>query len=338
MRAEEAIGMRAAHDISVVTAEAKGTLVNRGDVVRDSDVRALRQAGHDFVAVLDPRGKPTDAVWEDEAVVKLAKAIEGGGCEVKYVGEGKAFLLAEGSGSLRVDVDRVRRANLDTDFRLITRRVDTWVHKGDLVGIVDLIPLYVTKQEMERALKIVGSKRTVKVAESLGLSAGLVITGSEVYEGRIKDLAEDIVRAKLEAYGCRLTDKVIVPDDEVTISKEVSKMTSSHDLVVVTGGMSVDPTDVTPKAILAAGARLVMHGLPIKPTTMSLLAYLNGKPVIGLSSGIIHFAGENVLDVLLPRICTGGSWSREELAALGNGGIMRIFLGDVAKRGVGHRG
>lgn len=338
VKLEEAIGKRAAHDVSVVTADVKGTLVKRGDVIKDTDVSALKEAGHDFVAVLDSQGKPTDVTWEDDAVIELAKAVAGDDCGVEYMGEGKAFLFAGRSGALKIDGECLRRVNLDTGFRLMTRKEDSWVNKWDVVGIVDLIPLHVTKQDMERALKVAGPGWAVKVVGSRGLSAGLVVTCTEVYEGRIEDLAADKVKAKLETYGCKLTDKVIAPDDEAITSRAVSDMTSSYDLVVVTGGMTVDPTDVTPRVILATGAKLVMYGFPIKPTTMSLLAYLDGKPVIGLSSGIIHFADENVLDVLLPRICSGGSWSKEELAALGNGGIMRSFLNDVAKRGTGQHG
>ena len=338
VKVEEAIGKRAAHDLSAVTTGAKGTLIKRGDVIKNSDVNALKEAGHDFIAVVDPQGTEMDVIWEDEAVVDLASAVADDSCKVTYAGEGKAFVFAERCGALGIDDERVRRVNRSTDFRLITRRGGSWVNRGDLVCVVDLIPLHISKQDMEEAMKAAGLERAVRVIESLGLSAGLVVTGTEVYEGRIKDLAEDRVRAKLEMYGCKLTDKVIAPDDESIISRAVSEMSSSHDLVVVTGGMSVDPTDVTPRAILATGAKLVMYGFPIKPTTMSLLAYLNGKPVIGLSSGIIHFADENVLDVLLPRICSGGSWSKEELANLGNGGIMKSFLDDVAKRGTGHHG
>jgi hypothetical protein len=336
VKVEGAVGRRAAHDVSVVTAEAKGVMIKRGDVIKSSDVNAFKEAGHDFIAVLDPEEQLIDVVWEDEAVVELAKAVAGDGCEVKYTGEGKAFLFAEREGALRINEESLKRINLATDFRLTTRREDSWVCKGDVVTIVDLIPLHLTRKDLQKA--VAGSERTVKVAQSHGLTAGLIITGTEVYEGRIKDLAEERVRVKLETYGCRLTDKVIVPDDEATISRAVSDMVSSHDLVVVTGGMSVDPTDITPRAILATGAKLVMYGLPVKPTTMSLLAYLNGKPVIGVSSGIIYFASENALDVLLPRICTGESWSNEELAALGNGGIMESFLDDLAKRGITHHG
>jgi hypothetical protein len=334
VKVEGAIGERAAHDVSVMTAETKGTMIKRGELIKASDVSAFKKAGHDFIAVLDAREKPIDVIWEDEAVIELADAIAGEGCEVKYTGEGKAFLFAERSGALKINGEGLKRINLDTDFRVMTRRGGSWVYKGDLVGIVDLIPLHITRPDMQKA--VAGSEGTVKVAEPLRLSAGLVITGTEIYEGRIEDLAEDKVRAKLEMYECKLVDKVIVPDDEVTISRAVSDMASSHDLVVVTGGMSVDPTDVTPRAVLATGAKLVMYGFPMKPTTMSLFAYLNGKPVIGLSAGIIHFAAENVLDVLLPRICVGGSWSNEELAALGNGGIMRSFLDDVGKKGINH--
>ena len=337
VKVEEAVGKKAANDVSVVTVDTKGALLRRGDVIRDSDVNALKKAGHDLVAVLDQQEEMADVVWEDEAVVQLARAIAGDGCEVKYMGEGKAFLLAERNGTLKIDEGCLGRVNLHTDFRVMTRQKDSWVEKSDVVGIVDLVPVHITRQDMERALKLTKSGKTVEVMEALGLSAGLVVTGTEVYEGRIKDLAADGVKAKLEGYGCKLAAKVIVPDDEATISRAVVDMALSNDLVLVTGGMSVDPTDATPRAILATGARLVMYGFPIKPTTMSLLAYLDGKPVIGLSSGIIYFADENVLDVLLPRICSGGSWTREELASLGSGGIMKSFLDDIAKRKSDHQ-
>ncbi|MGC8970149.1 MAG: molybdopterin-binding protein [Conexivisphaera sp.] len=331
LRAEDAVGRRAAHDITAVSAAAKGPIVRRGEVITESHLRALKEAGHDYVAVIEPGSGPADVVWEDEAVVGLARAVAGEGVEVRYAGEGKAFIHAARAGYLSIDPGLMESVNSSTDFRIMSRRRGSWVSAGDLVAIVELIPLYVPRADFSRALGI--ARGSVSVKPSLGLRAWLVVTGTEVYEGRVRDLAEGAVRPKLELYGCSLAGKVIVPDDERAISAAVSEAASRNDLVIVTGGMSVDPTDVTPRAILATGARLVIYGFPVKPTTMSMLAYLNGKPVIGVSSGIVHFSRENVLDILLPRICTGGSWSREELASLGDGGIMESFIAEVGRRG-----
>lgn len=331
VRVEDAVGMRAAHDVTAVTASSKGPVLRRGDVITESHVEALRRAGHDHIAVLEPGGAGADVVWEDEAVMEIARAISGEGVEARYAGEGKAFIHASRAGYLSVDGGLLAAINAGTDFRVMSRRGGSWVGAGDLVAIVELVPLYVSRADMERARGMV--RASVSVRPSLGLRAWLVVTGTEVYEGRVEDLAERPLRSKLERYGCSLAGKTVVPDDERAISSAIAGAASGNDLVVVTGGMSVDPTDVTPRAILATGARLVLYGFPVKPTTMSMLAYLDGKPIIGVSSGIIYFSEENVLDVLLPRICTGGRWSREELASLGDGGIMASFLSKLPGAG-----
>ncbi len=330
VRAEDAVGRRAAHDITTVSASAKGPIVRRGEVITERHLAALKEAGHDYVAVLDPEGAVEGVVWEDEAVTELARAAAGEGTEVRYAGEGKAFIHASRAGYLAVDPGLLSGINSTTDFRVISRRSGSWVKPGELLAVVELIPLYVQRSEVERAKDSLRS--SISVRAPLGLGAWLVVTGTEIYEGRVRDLAEGAVSPKLEQYGCRLLGKTVVPDDERAISSAILEAASKSDLVVVTGGMSVDPTDVTPRAVLSTGARLVMYGFPVKPTTMSLLAYLGDKPVIGVSSGVVHFSRENVLDVLLPRICTGGRWSREELASLGDGGLMRSYLEEVQAR------
>ncbi|MDP7981665.1 MAG: molybdopterin-binding protein [Conexivisphaera sp.] len=327
VKAEDAVGRRAAHDITAVSASAKGPIVRRGEVITERHVAALRGAGHDYIAVLEPGSDAGDIVWEDAAVMDLARAMAGEGVEVRYAGEGKAFIHASRKGYLSIDPGLLVDVNSTTDFRAMSRRSGSWVNPGDLLAIVELMPLYVPRAEVERVRNSIHG--SVSVRAPLGLGAWLVVTGTEIYEGRVKDLAEGAVGPKLELYGCRLLGKTVVPDDERTISSAISDAASRSDLVIVTGGMSVDPTDVTPRAVLSTGANLVIYGFPIKPTTMGLLAYLGNKPVIGMSSGVVHFYRENALDVLLPRICTGGRWTREELASLGDGGIMESFLAEV---------
>jgi molybdopterin biosynthesis enzyme len=332
VRAEDAVGRRAAHDVTAVSASAKGPIVRRGELIEESHLKALKDAGHDYIAVLEPEGGAVDVVWEDAAVMELAGAIAGEGCEVRYAGEGKGFIYASRPGYFASNPGAIAELNSATDFRVMSRRSGSWVAAGDLIAIVELVPLYVSRDDVSRAVSLV--RAPIGVRPPADLRAWLVVTGTEIYEGRTEDLAEGAVRPKLEFYGCGLAGKTVVPDDERAIADAVADAASRSDVVVVTGGMSVDPTDVTPRAILDTGARLVIYGFPVKPTTMSMLAYLGEKPVIGVSSGIVHFSRENVLDVLLPRICTGGRWSREELTSMGDGGIMGSFLEEVEGRRV----
>ena len=162
-------------------------------------------------------------------------------------------------------------------------------------------------------------------------SVGVVVAGTEVYEGLVEDKASDKVEEKVRKYGGYVAEKTIVPDDEAKIREAIFNFIRKYDLVIVTGGMSVDPTDKTPKAIASTGAKIVAYGIPVKPTTMSLIAYYGEKPIIGVSSGIIFFKEENVLDILLPKIMANEKWTREEIASLGHGGIMPTFLKKFGK-------
>lgn len=329
---EEAVGLRIAHDITMVTESTKGPILRKGEIVRGDHVEVLKRAGHYLVAVIVEEGKGSEVVWEDEAVLKLAEKACRKGCSVRLMGEGKAYIVASRDGLLKIDHRRLLELNSSGDFLLITRKDGSWVHADDVIAVAELIPLYVNRGRMAEVLEGI-TEPLMEVKEALGLVAGLVVTGTEVYEGRVQDLAGPKVKRKLEAYGCKLGGKTVVPDDEERIAEGVRKAAAEHDLVIVTGGMSVDPSDVTPKAIAAAGADVLIYGIPVKPTTMSLLAYIDGKPVIGVSSGIIFFGRENVLDVLLPVICVGDGWAKEDIVGLGDGGLMDGFL-EFAERKV----
>jgi molybdenum cofactor synthesis domain-containing protein len=293
-------------------------------VLREEHVDLMKKAGHYYVFVEEE--VPEGVVWEDEATLAVGKAVAGGNVKVEKAGEGSSRLVSVGEGVLVVDDNLLDAVNSRGDFLVITRRSFTKVGKGDVVAVVELVPLYVSRSRIDEIARLVSARPVISVVRPRPLKAGLVVTGTEVYEGRVRDLVGDKVRDKLREYWCELSEKVIVPDDEKRIRDAVVGMASRYDLVVVSGGMSVDPTDLTPKAIVSAGAKLVAYGIPIKPNTMSLLAYLDDKPVIGVPSSIIYYRDYNVLDVLLPRIVAGRKLTKSDLMSLAHGGLSDAYL------------
>jgi len=321
----KAVGKKLLHDITLITEETKGAIFRKGHVIEPKDVELLKKAGHYYVFVEEEFEE--DIVLEDEAVKVFAEYISGPNVYVKNVEEGKAMVFAKCTGLLKVNYEGLLVVNSSGSFVIVSRQGNIGVNENELVAVVDLIPLAIRRNEINDLKdKVRKHLPLIYVKPFKRKKVGLIVTGTEIYEGRVKDLASDKVKEKVEKYGGVLCEAVVVPDNEEYIKSKILEYISKYDIVILTGGMSVDPTDKTPKAIASTGAKIVAYGIPVKPTTMSMIAYLNSKPVIGVSSGIIYFREENVLDILLPKIMADERWTKEDIAKLGYGGIMPIYL------------
>jgi molybdenum cofactor synthesis domain-containing protein len=327
LKAEEAVGKILAYDVSLVTESFKGALLRRGHVITSSDVEVLKKAGHNYVYVYDSLGSAVNDLHEEEAVVELGKYLAGSNVEVSLGDEGKAILKSTVRGLLKINSSCLERVNSTGVFVVVTRRKGVAVDAGSVVGIVDLIPLTVPKDYLSNLLAELGGCRPViEVSPFNKLRVGVVITGTEVFEGLIEDKASPVVKSKVLEYGGLVSEIAIVPDDSTRIKEAITRFLREYDAVIVTGGMSVDPTDLTPKSIAEVADEVVMYGIPIKPNTMSMVAYAQGKPIIGVSSAIIYYSRWNILDVLLPWVMAKERIDRKYLVGLGEGGLTDEFL------------
>ncbi|WP_448577197.1 molybdopterin-binding protein [Thermosphaera sp.] len=323
-KAEDSIGLRVAHDYSAVTPEFKGAILRKGEVIKPEHVELLKQHGHYYVFVEETE---EDWLWEDEAVVELGKAIINENIEVAPKSEGKAFLISRSKGLLRINRSGLVRVNTTGIFLLITLKTGTFVSENSLIGIVDMVPLKISRKEFNNLLEELRSETPiVSVNPAKPKKAGIIVTGNEIVDGLKRDLAGPLIKEKLKSFNCPVVFYAQSGDDEDEIARKILEAVEIADIVVVSGGMSVDPTDKTPIAISKIADKVVFYGIPIKPTTMSMLAYKKDKAILGVSSGIIHFPEYNVLDVILPWVLSDTEPSREYIAELGEGGISNYFL------------
>ena len=152
-------------------------------------------------------------------------------------------------------------------------------------------------------------------------TAGIITTGSEVYKGRIKDTFTPVIVEKLKEYGVEVTYHSLSLDDhEMTTSKINEALKQGVDLVLCTGGMSVDPDDKTPLAIKNTGAKIISYGAPVLPGAMFLLSYKGDVPIVGLP-GCVMYSRRTIFDVVLPRLLAKDLITSDELALLGEGGL-----------------
>jgi len=317
----EAAGMVLPHDMTeIIPGEKKGPTFKKGHVIKDSDIPHLQRMGKNHIYVLELSG---DELHEDEAALAMAQAIAGPGIEYdSQPSEGKVGFRAEAEGLLRVDRRRLLALNLLGEVMLATWHDNTVVKKGDLVAAGRAIPLVVPRQVVDEAVSIASNAGgLIRVLPWKIRRGAVLVTGQEVFEGRIKDAFGPIMKEKLKDYGVDVLSYSLVPDDAGMILEEIKKVLGmGTELILCTGGMSVDPDDVTRKAIEKAGATDIVYGSPVLPGAMFLVSRIGDVPVLGIPACAMYFR-TTVLDLVLPRVLAGERIDRGKIAALGHGGL-----------------
>jgi len=321
VKTEDAPGLKLLHDITAMHDGFKGPLFKRGHVIRKEDIPALLDIGKKtvFTGDLEP-----GMVHEEDCARALAEMTATAGVHFEGPSEGKMLMIADKKGFFRVDRELLRNLNSIEDITITTLPDHSRAEPGMRLASMRIVPLFTRKERIGEAERLCADKPLFKLIPYKALNAGLIITGSEVYEGRIKDRFEPVVRKKLSYFPGRVTGVKICDDDETMIKKAAKDLIDNGaELLIFTGGMSVDPDDLTPTAIRGLGADIISSGLPAQPGNMTLVAYLGEIPIIGLPGAAISLP-TTVFDVLLPQICSGERFTKEELISLGEGGLCRL--------------
>ncbi len=316
-----AVGTILAHDITEIRpGEFKGRVFKKGHLIREEDVCHLQRLGKEHLYVLQVA---EDEIHENDAAFSLATALMGEGVAIKgEPKEGKISIVAERDGLLTIDRDALLAFNMLGEVMAATLHTNTLVKKGQTVAGTRAIPLVVKKAVVDAAVAI-GERagQIIRVREIRKPKVGVVITGNEVYNGKIKDAFAPVITRKMEDIGGELVGVYYAPDNKAFIVDRLRELLKAGaDLLITTGGMSVDPDDVTRFAIQELGATDITYGSAVLPGAMFLIAYLGAVPIIGIPACGMY-AKTTIFDLLLPRILAGDRIGRKEVAALGHGGL-----------------
>ncbi len=319
----EAVGMVLCHDITeVVPGKFKGRAFKKGHVVEPGDVERLLDLGKERLYILTM--KP-GTIHEDEAAVRIARAAGGRGIKISDPVEGRVNMVADSAGLLKVNVEALSRINGIQDVVLGTLHTNQTVKEGQVVAATRIIPL-VTETEIITSVEDVCRKDypIIQIAPFACLKIGIVTTGSEVYVGRIQDGFGPVLRSKFADLGSEILRQVFVSDSPaMTVQAIHDLLAEGARMVVVTGGMSVDPDDQTPHSIREAGGRVVTYGAATFPGAMFMLAYIGEVPVLGLPACVMYHRA-SVFDLVVPRILAGDTLTRADIVALGHGGLCAL--------------
>ena len=315
----EAVGSVLCHDITqIVPGVIKDRAFKKGHIIQEEDIPLLLSLGKENIYVWE---KKEGYVHENDAAQRLTDLTAGEGLTFSEVREGKINFIAALDGLLVINTKLLYEINSLGEIILVTLHNNYPVKKGLKVAGTRVIPLLIEENKIKKAEDLIGDAKIVSIVPYVPMKVGIVTTGSEVYHGRIKDAFGPVIQAKVEEYGCEVIGQSILPDDENQITQAIAQwIEKGAEMVICTGGMSVDPDDVTPSAIQKTGAEIVTYGAPVLPGAMMLVAYKGDIPILGLP-GCVMYSKRTVFDLVLPRILAKQRLSFADIAAYGHGGL-----------------
>ncbi|MBM6859428.1 molybdopterin-binding protein [Clostridium saudiense] len=319
IKVEDAVGCILSHDVTqIIPGKFKGRAFKKGHIIKEEDIQKLLDIGKEHIYVWEPK---EGELHENDAAIRISNLVVGEGvAKSEEIKEGKVDFFADRDGVLRIDKEKLFTINSIGEIIVSTLHNNTPIKKGEKIGATRVIPLIIDEKPILKAEELV-KNRVIWVDEIKPKKCLLITTGNEVYKGRIKDAFLPVIKAKLGYYGSEVIRQVILPDEKERIIEEIQKgLEEKVDMIICTGGMSVDPDDVTPTAIKESGGELVTYGSPVLPGAMFLLAYHNDTPILGVPSCAMY-SKRTVLDLVLPRVLADERLSFEDIANYGHGGL-----------------
>lgn len=324
IKTEDAVGHVLCHDITqIIKGVTKDAVFRKGHIVTEEDIQVLLSVGKENLYVWE---KEEGMLHENDAAEILRQICQGEHMHPSNVKEGKIELIADIDGVLKIEREKLRKVNSLGEIMIASRHGDFPVKKGDKLAGTRVIPLVISEEKMQQAKDVTAGGAIFNILPYKKKKAGIVTTGSEVYYHRIKDTFTPVIEEKLAEYDIEIGGHEICNDDPQMIENAIrSLLADGCNMIVCTGGMSVDPDDRTPYAIRQVTGEIVSYGAPVLPGAMFLLAYYReeGKeviPVLGLP-GCVMYSKRTIFDLVLPRLTVGEILTAEDLNTLGEGGL-----------------
>lgn len=318
---ENSIGTVLCHDLTqIIPGKFKDVRFKKGHIIKKEDIPILLSMGkkHLYVYEID-----NNMLHEDEAAEVLKNLCINEYMKESETKEGKIELKSTIRGYFHVDKEKLKKINMINDI------IVTTIKNGDVdidkkVTAVRVVPLVIDKYKLDMVAKIMDNSSVIKIHPYKIKSCAIITTGSEVYNGIIDDKFTSIVENKLLKYGVVVKNKILCDDNINDISNAIDELKNERlDMIICTGGMSVDADDLTPKAIMSRKVNIVTYGSSMLPGAMFLLGYFeDDTPILGLP-GCVMYASSTVFDVVLPKILAKIKWTKEELAELSYGGLCQ---------------
>lgn len=320
MRTVDAVGQVLCHDITqIIPGKSKGPVFKKGHIITKEDVDILLSVGKENIYIWE---NDENMLHENDAATALFELCRNEHMHGSEPSEGKINLIADVDGLLKIDSSKMLAINSLPEMMIASRHGNFVVKKGDLIAGMRVIPLVIEKEKMEEAKKAAGDGKIFTILPLKKKKAAIITTGSEVFKGRIEDKFTPVLRSKLNEFDCPEIYHETTDDNSKNIETAIKRaLEKGAEIILVSGGMSVDPDDRTPLAIKNASEKVIRYGAPVLPGAMFMLAYAKGNiPIVGLP-GCVMYAKRTIFDLIFPRLLADDEMKSEDFNSLGIGGL-----------------
>lgn len=319
MKTVDAVGSVLCHDVTqIIKGVTKDAVFRKGHIIQEEDIPVLLSIGKENLYVWENQ---EGMLHENDAAEVLREICQGNHMHPSDVKEGKIELIADCDGILKVNVEAMNRVNALGEMMIASRHGNFPIKKGDKIAGTRIIPLVIEEEKMNRAKKVAGEGAVFEILPFRKIKAAIVTTGNEVYTGRIQDTFTPVVKEKLFEYDVEIIGHTQCNDDSDMVTEAIKNwLEQGVQMIICTGGMSVDPDDKTPLSIRNASTEIITYGAPVLPGAMFMLAYHNEVPIMGLP-GCVMYAKRTIFDLVLPRLLAGERLKKEDFHTLGQGGL-----------------
>ena len=317
---EKAVGMKLCHDITqIIPGKFKGPAFRKGHIVQKEDIEKLKKIGKEFLYIWQPE---EGEIHENEASLRMSEAVAGENIELTEAIEGKITLKSLIRGLFKVKSELLYEINSMENITIPCLPNNFKVEKGQGLSGVRIVPLVIQEEKIINIEELCQKKGKVfAVKKYKKLKVGIITTGNEIHKGLIKDVFGPLLRDKFSYFGAEIKGQIYCPDNTEEIKKAISYFSQQEvDLIALSGGMSVDPDDLTPGAIRESGAKVITYGVSVQPGNMFMLAYLGNKTLIGIPGASLYYKN-TILDIIIPRIFAGDILTKKDFVMLGEGGF-----------------
>lgn len=320
IKVQDAVGQILCHDVTqIVRGVIKDAKFRKGHVITAEDIPELLKLGKENIFIWE---NDETKLHENDAAEILRVITQGENLSASDVKEGKIELKATCDGVFHVDAEKLNEINAVEEICIATVQNNIPVRKNKSVGAMRVIPLVIDKDKMECVKEIAGDAPLMKILPYKKFKVGLVVTGSEIFHERIKDTFTPVIEAKLKNFCLNVDERRLSDDSKAMTHEKITELINlGCEMIICTGGMSVDCDDRTPAAIISTGADVITYGVPVLPGAMFMLAYKGEIPIMGLPGCVMH-CSKTVFDLILPRIVTGERLNRKDFTTLGVGGLL----------------
>ena len=321
IKVQDAVGMELCHDITEMNDGFKGVAFKRGHIIQEEDIDHMLRIGKQHIFVWEENA---GEIHEDDCARRMAAMAPVEGAHYTEPAEGKVLLFADQRGMFRVNTQLLKKIDSIGDITICTLPDHYPVEVGARLASMRIVPLVTKEEQIIEAEQLCAKEPLLRLLPYQHKKIGVIITGSEVYHGRIKDKFEPVVRAKMKQYPSEIVGITICDDDlDMIVAASRDLLAKGADFLIFTGGMSVDPDDLTPTAVRQLGADIITHGVPSQPGNMTLVAYMGDVPILGVPGAAIKLP-TTIFDVLLPQVFAGEKITKDELINLADSGLCQL--------------